>query len=105
MIRNCELLAFGFIVALFGAGCSAPDDHAPPILAPTDVQVLTVPRVATACENHEQGCPCDDPGEVIDCGRVNRVVGDYVWCSTGMQTCDAFGTWGQCQGDALAAPP
>ena len=60
---------------------------------------------AEVCQNHEEGCPCDEPGDVKECGRIKRVTGDYVWCSTGHQTCTEDGMWGNCIGDQIADTP
>ena len=65
----------------------------------------TTPDAPVACSNHEEGCPCETPNDLIDCGRVKRVAGDYVWCSTGMQTCGDDKKWGACTGDATAVAP
>ncbi|HEX2673850.1 MAG TPA: PA14 domain-containing protein, partial [Polyangiaceae bacterium] len=54
-----------------------------------------------ACETPNQGCACDKPGDVVDCGQVERVSGDYVSCSMGQRTCDA-GKWGACIGDSIS---
>ena len=89
-----------------GTGCSSADEHNPPMLATTDADTpMPSPAGTSVCSNHEEGCPCDVPGETTDCGRIERIAGDYVWCSTGMQTCDEFGSWGKCTGDQIAAPP
>jgi len=101
-----RLFAFA-AVALFtvlGSGCSSGGDSNPPMLASNGSPPMATPSAAEACTNHEQGCPCDQPGETTDCGRIKRVAGDYVWCSTGQQTCDEYGSWGACIGDQVAAP-
>jgi len=54
-----------------------------------------------ACETPNQGCDCDKPGDVVDCGQVERVSGEYVSCSMGQRTCDD-GKWGACIGDGIA---
>jgi len=54
-----------------------------------------------ACDTPNKGCECDKPGEIIDCGQVERVSGDYVSCSMGKRTCDD-GKWGACIGDGIA---
>ncbi|MEI9937105.1 MAG: hypothetical protein WDO69_07755 [Pseudomonadota bacterium] len=91
------------ICTVLGTGCSSADDTNPPMLA-TDgaAKPMATPTAPEVCANHEQGCPCDQPGETTDCGRIKRVAGDYVWCSTGMQTCDQYGSWGACIGDQVA---
>jgi hypothetical protein len=93
------------ICTLLASGCSSAGDSNPPMLASTGNQPMATPSAAEACANHEPGCACDQPGETIECGRIKRVAGDYVWCSTGMQTCDEYGSWGACIGDQLAGAP
>ena len=103
MIRTLALTGLALCMALLGACSSA--DPSPPMLAAGDAPLLAPPSAPAVCANHEAGCPCDEPGAVIECGRVKRIVGDYVWCSTGMQTCDQYGSWGKCTGDQVAAAP
>jgi hypothetical protein len=94
------------VLALYvvsGTGCSSAGDPNPPMLAAADEKPMAAPTAAEACANHEQGCPCDEPGETAECGRIKRIAGDYVWCSTGRQTCDQYGSWGACIGDQVAA--
>ena len=100
---------FFFLAALaigtvLGTGCSAAgDDTNPPMLADSGGKPMAAPTAPEVCANHGASCPCDQPGEVTDCGRIQRVAGDYVWCSTGTQTCDEYGSWGACTGDQVAA--
>ena len=91
------------ICTVLGTGCSSAGDHEPPLLATEGAnKPMPTPSAPDACANHEPGCPCDEPGEVTECGRIKRVAGDYVWCSTGTQTCDQYGSWGACIGDQVA---
>ena len=93
------------ICTVLGTACSSAGDTNPPLLATPEASTpMAIPTNSEVCANHEEGCPCDQPGETTDCGRVKRVAGDYVWCSTGTQTCDQYGSWGKCTGDQLAAP-
>jgi hypothetical protein len=90
------------ICTVLGTGCSSADDTNPPMLADSGTKPMATPTTPEVCANHEQGCPCDQPGETTDCGRIKRVADDYVWCSTGIQTCDQYGSWGACVGDQVA---
>jgi hypothetical protein len=101
MIRVFLLAAFGLFTVV-GTGCSASDDPSAPMMGDSSTTTMAAPGAVEVCANHEEGCPCDKPGDLIDCGRVKRTAGDYVWCSTGMQTCGDDGTWGKCIGDATA---
>lgn len=53
---------------------------------------------ADLCKTPNQGCPCDDSGQVVDCGKVVEQHEDYVTCSVGHRSCDS-GTWGTCVGE------
>ena len=103
MTRFFSLASLVLFMAL-AAGCSSAGDPPPPMLAATDSPAMAAPADSSVCADHAEGCPCDEPGATVDCGRVKRVAGDYVWCSTGKQTCDQYGSWGACIGDAVAAP-
>jgi hypothetical protein len=101
MIRVFLVAAFGLFTAL-GTGCGGSGDPSAPMMGDSSTTAIAAPDVNDVCANHEAGCPCDKPGDSIDCGRVKRYAGDYVWCSTGMQTCEDDGTWGKCIGDETA---
>jgi len=92
------------VCAVLGSACSSAGDTNPPMLGSNGGEKpMATPTAPEVCANHEEGCPCDQPGETTDCGRIKRVAGDYVWCSTGKQTCDQYGSWGACIGDQIAA--
>jgi hypothetical protein len=48
------------------------------------------------------GCPCDEIGASVECGKVVTRNGDYVTCSLGRTTCDG-NVWGPCIGDHIVA--
>lgn len=41
------------------------------------------------------GCPCDEEGEVAECGQVQSRIGDQITCGYGWSTCSE-GAWGPC---------
>jgi hypothetical protein len=98
MIRLFVLASLG-LCTVFLTGCSGGEDRAAPLDVEATAETKAAPSPAEVCQNHEEGCPCDNPGDVTDCGRIKRVEGNYVWCSTGHQTCGDDGQWGQCKGD------
>ena len=104
MIRICLIAALSLSVLVTGCS-SAGESNAPLLDTSFDPTLMAAPSTPDACANHEAGCPCDYPGATTECGRVKRVAGDYVWCSTGKQTCSEDGAWGKCSGDQLAAAP
>ncbi|MDB4944634.1 MAG: hypothetical protein JWP97_4168 [Labilithrix sp.] len=60
---------------------------------------LVVPQ-GDRCATPNEGCACDEPGKIVDCGTVEMKSGDYVSCSMGHRTC--VGTqWGACQGTSI----
>jgi hypothetical protein len=50
-----------------------------------------------SCATPNLGCSCSEPGQVVDCGKVEQTSGTYVTCSEGSRTCNG-GTWGDCIG-------
>jgi hypothetical protein len=59
------------------------------------------------CEVPNEGCDCDDEGQVIECGSVQRRSEDYITCTMGTRQC-VRGAWSVCQGDHIVereAPP
>jgi hypothetical protein len=57
------------------------------------------PTPVDKCKTPNTGCPCDDVGETVDCGKVAIRSGDYVTCSYGKRECLPDGVWGECIGD------
>ena len=100
MIRLFLIATLGLCTA-FSAGCSGAGDPPPPMAVEASADTKQAPSSVEVCQNHEEGCPCDEPGQVTDCGRIKRVDGDYVWCATGHQTCTDDGEWGKCKGDQI----
>ena len=90
------------LLSLFAAGCSGAGDPPPPMSVEASPETRPTPSSAGVCQNHEEGCPCDEPDQVVECGRFKRVEGNYVWCATGHQTCSWDGVWGKCTGDVDA---
>src|SRR5882724_10074828 len=84
-------LAFGC-----GQGKSNPSGLASAGSEPTGREIPPV----TACNTPQEGCPCDNDADVVDCGSVVRHSGDYTACSMGQRTC-TDGKWGACEGDKI----
>lgn len=87
------------LICLTLVGCASPDH--PASLGSSDAGPDMAPPTVGACETPNQGCDCDKPGDVVDCGQVERVSGDYVSCSMGQRTCED-GKWGACIGDSIS---
>jgi hypothetical protein len=62
-----------------------------------------IPSTMT-CTTPQEGCPCDEENEVIECGSVARHSEDYTACSMGERIC-VDGKWGACEGDRIAELP
>lgn len=59
------------------------------------------PTPADACGTPNQDCPCDEPGQVVNCGEVVARSDEYVSCSMGSRTCEERGKWGKCVGQQV----
>jgi hypothetical protein len=55
---------------------------------------------AGTCVPGHAGCPCDQEGQTVACGRTVAQYGDYVTCSEGQSVCRG-GAWGACVGDNI----
>jgi hypothetical protein len=53
------------------------------------------------CDSPSEGCPCDVPGTLVDCGEIRDRTGDYVTCMQGVRLCGDEHTWGVCAGDLV----
>jgi hypothetical protein len=80
----------GVVVAIIAACGSSDSDHASDGTRPG-------PGTGQFCGTPNDGCPCDKPGENVECGVVEIKSGDYVSCSMGRRTCIGT-TWGPCLG-------
>jgi hypothetical protein len=86
--------------ALLGCG---PDGHALFSKDPGDNPHTDASTPSpTSCTTPQEGCPCDQEGQAVDCGQVERRSGDYVSCSLGKRTC-TNGSWGVCVGDRISS--
>lgn len=72
-----------------------------------DDEGRTSPEVrpsTTACDTPQEGCPCEDEGELIECGHAVRRSKGYTECSMGERLCED-GRWGACEGAKIAMVP
>jgi hypothetical protein len=56
------------------------------------------PGAVDRCATPNEGCACDVPDQVVDCGKIKYQSGDNVACEMGKRTCSA-GHWGACIGE------
>lgn len=90
-IRRRAFLATGLSLFLLGA-CSSERPE-----AGSGAGTTTEKRY---CDTPNSGCPCETPGQVIPCGRLERRSGDYVTCAMGERAC-SDGMWTTCVGDTI----
>jgi hypothetical protein len=79
--------------------CSG-EHHGPNTLGDTPLASASA-SPALACSTPSAGCPCTQPGEMLTCGEVVYKSERYVSCSLGTRTCQADGTWTDCQGNQV----
>ncbi|HEX3776780.1 MAG TPA: PA14 domain-containing protein [Polyangiaceae bacterium] len=91
---------FAFALLFTTVACSHGGNGGAPFAGAADAGDKPIPN-ADPCATPNKGCACDTPDEVVDCGQVERVSGDYVSCSLGKRSCES-GTWGDCIGDRIA---
>jgi hypothetical protein len=51
------------------------------------------------CAVASEGCPCDSPGEIRDCGKIVVRVDDYSTCYDASRICTDKGAWSACAAD------
>ena len=90
---RCAFVAL-LVAAAFSAGCA--DDK--PLPAARSGPGTNPGDPADLCKTPNEGCDCDDDGQVVDCGQVVEQHDEYVTCSMGHRSCEA-GTWGACLGE------
>ena len=95
--RRVVAASIAMLVAVMAllASCSSAN---PPGLGDGVIGAATDGSAAYGCAMPNDGCPCDSPGQTIECGHIKTRSGDYVTCEMGKRTCVA-GTWSTCIGD------
>lgn len=76
------------------AACSAQN----PATADGVVDESAPPAAVTSCTTPNEGCPCDESGAEVDCGKTIDKFGTFVMCSMGKRRCDGA-RWGACIGE------
>ncbi len=89
------------ILCLGLIGCASSSDHHGVSLGVGDGGPSMPGPSGGACDTPNEGCACETDAQVVDCGQVERVSGDYVSCSMGRRTCEK-GKWGACIGDSIS---
>ncbi len=96
------LLALGGVASVLLTACGPSQESGDPGGSPGGPDA----SAAGLCATPNTGCPCNDPGQTVDCGSVVQQSGGYVTCSEGTRTC-GVGGWGECLGQFIttkAAP-
>lgn len=65
----------------------------------TDGAMGATPDAVDPCASPNEGCTCEVPGEVADCGQVKIQIDNYSTCYEGSRLCAADGMWGACMSD------
>jgi hypothetical protein len=84
------------LAGLFVAGCG--DDKPSGVGTAADRGELPD---SDPCLTPNDGCDCQVPERVVECGSVSRQAGGQVWCSVGHRVCGADRTWGSCEVEEL----
>src|SRR5262245_59263826 len=97
---TARVMAIGLGLAGVLAACGTDKDRPPGFddthpSSERDASVTMGDRCATP--GHE-GCPCDEAGASVECGKVVEQKDDYTTCSMGHAWCDGQ-TWGACVGN------
>ena len=95
-------LALALALLAFGNACSHGGHDTAPFAGASDAGDHQPVPTVDPCETPNTGCACESTDEVIDCGQVERISGDYVSCTVGKRTCQGNNTWGECVGDRIA---
>jgi len=93
-------------LALGGCGSSdhAPSDAPPPFVV-AQGGASGLQTTTAKCATPEIDCPCDEPGEVVECGHVQRQTTDYLFCAVGERECLDTELWGECITDQITVEP
>jgi hypothetical protein len=109
MCRRCVSLGMALRLTLLtlcgmnlGACGGEPQEHPDMYVVEQATKVAPKPTIDT-CTSPSEGCPCENPGEIIDCGRVSVKVDDYETCFDGSRLCNGTGKWGACEPDSVIA--
>jgi hypothetical protein len=92
------------ILLSFPIGCAGGEDEHP---ATYQYQATPATPVNSAdrCATPNEGCPCDTPGEVVNCGKVLVKVDNYETCYEGSRICTNEAAWGPCVPDQSVVRP
>jgi hypothetical protein len=85
---------FALLMVLPAAALGCGNEH--PGLAPYGGGAGQTNVNPGACSTPQEGCPCDQPGQVVECGVTKKTSGDYVSCAMGERTCGDDDQWQGC---------
>jgi hypothetical protein len=90
-----------FTTLFLTVGCNDTENH--PSTYADNATDGGVSASADSCASPKEGCPCSEPGEIVDCGKVTVKVDNYETCFEGSRLCAATGVWGACEPDQVIA--
>lgn len=88
------MLAFGAAIALQAVACSDPA----PDTAGDGILTAQGPGENNCATPHD-GCPCDEVGKLVECGKIRIQVGEEIQCTIGERVCLPSSAWSGCTGD------
>lgn len=106
MKRNARSMVVGLrwaiavVAAVCSQACADSDDDRPATYRYEATPTSDEPAAENGgCTVANQGCPCDSPGEIRDCGKIVVRVDDYSTCYDGSRICTDEGVWSACAAD------
>lgn len=89
---------FALVLLCLPLGCAGGEDE-----HPSAYQYEATPASSAEpfdpCSVPNEGCTCNTPGEIVDCGKVMVRVDNYETCYEGSRLCGVSGVWGKCLAD------
>ena len=87
------------LLALVVAGCSSRKRL--PYYESAQKPAGTYIGASEDCRTPAAGCPCSEPGAIVECGEVKSQVDEYVTCTEGVRLCSSEHVWGDCSGTEI----
>ncbi|HVY25116.1 MAG TPA: PA14 domain-containing protein [Polyangiaceae bacterium] len=105
LTRSLRIL--GVLLLPLGLSCSHTSSHSGLAGGGSDAGTggtHEMPNPGKSCSTPQEGCPCSDEGQVIECGDAVRHSEGYTACGMGERVC-LDGKWGECEGAKIYMVP
>jgi hypothetical protein len=86
--------SFRFLIGLLALGLGIGCGNVGPGSTPSDPPPV--------CEVQKEGCACENPGDVLDCGELKGMSQSFASCAMGERVCQPDGTWSSCSNERSA---